>query len=218
MTSVIDNIKNVNKVLLFTFLVIISVLLVLLNSIFLLTDDLYFDHFGEQMSYDQIRSFLDLQYKFQWITYLALPIILLLKISILSIVLLAGSFFWNVNISFKRLFQIALIAEFIFIIPSLIKLGWFLFIKSDYELIDLQTFYPMSLVNLVNIGDVPIWLYYPLQTFNVFEVVYWCVLAYGLALVTRERWHKMLRLVASSYGVGLLVWLVFITFITINLA
>jgi hypothetical protein len=133
-------------------------------------------------------------------------------------VLLAGSFFWNVKISFKRLFQIALIAEFIFIIPSLIKLGWFMFIKKDYELIDLQTFYPMSLVNLVNIGDVPIWLYYPLQTFNVFEVVYWCVLAYGLALVTRERWHKMVRLVASSYGVGLLVWLVFVTFITINLA
>jgi hypothetical protein len=218
MASVIDDIKNVNKILLFFFLVLITALLVLLNSILLFTDDLYYNHFGEQMSYDQIRSFLDLQYKFQWIAYLALPIILLLKISILSIVLLAGSFFWNVNISFKRLFQIALIAEFIFIIPSLIKLGWFLLIKKDYELIDLQTFYPMSLVNLVNIGDVPIWLYYPLQTVNIFEVVYWCVLAYGLALVTMERWHKMVRLVASSYGVGLLVWLVFITFITINFA
>lgn len=218
MASVINDIKNVNKALLFFFLVLITVLLVLLNSILLVTDDLYYNHFGEQMSYDQIRSFLDLQYKFRWIAYLALPIILLLKISILSIVLLAGSFFWKVNISFKRLFQIALIAEFIFIIPSLIKLGWFLFIKKDYELIDLQTFYPMSLVNLVNIGDVPIWLYYTLQTVNIFEVVYWCVLAYGLALVTRERWHKMVRLVASSYGVGLLVWLVFITFITINLA
>ena len=218
MASVIDDIKNVNKVLLFTFLVLIAALLVLVNSILLLSDDLYYNQFGEQMSYDQIRSFLDLQYKFQWITYLALPLILLLKISILSIVLLAGSFFWNVKISFKRLFQIALIAEFIFVIPSIIKLGWFMFIKKDYELIDLQTFYPLSLINLISIADTPTWLFYPLQTVNIFEVTYWCILAYGLALVTKEKWHKMVRLVASSYGVGLLVWLVFIVFITLNLA
>jgi hypothetical protein len=116
------------------------------------------------------------------------------------------------------LFQIVLIAEFLFILPSLIKLIWFLFFETDYDLADLQTFYPLSLLNLIDTESIPQWSLYPIQLLNVFEVVYWCILAYGIALVAKERWPKMLGLVASSYGVGLFVWVVFITFITINLS
>jgi hypothetical protein len=150
--------------------------------------------------------------------FLILPFIYLLKLSLLALVLLAGAIFWNIKISFIKLFQIALIAEFLFIIPSLVKLVWFLFFDIEYELIDLQTFYPLSLVNLIDVKDVPQWSLYPLQLVNIFEFAYWWILAYGISLVAKERWSKMLGLVASSYGVGLFVWVVFITFITINLS
>jgi hypothetical protein len=136
----------------------------------------------------------------------------------LALVLLTGTIFWNIKVSFKKLFQIALIAEFLFIIPSLIKLVWFLFIETDFDLLDLQTFYPLSLLNMIEAKNIPQWSLYPLQLINVFEVVYWLILAYGISLVAKERWAKMVGLVASSYGIGLFVWVVFITFITINLS
>jgi hypothetical protein len=217
MASIIEDIKSLNKNLLFGFLCISVILITYFTANTLVSEELYFNNFGEQMNYDQIRSFLDMQYKYQWITYLVLPVIYLLKLSLLTLVLLAGTIFWNIKISFTKLFQIALIAEFLFILPAIIKLLWFMFVKKDYELMDLQTFYPLSLLNLLNAKDMPQWLIYPLQLVNVFELLYWFILSYGIALVTKERWPKMLGLVASSYGVALFVWVVFITFITINL-
>jgi len=212
------DIIDFNKNVLFGILCLTFTIITFITSNLLISDDLYFAQFGEQMSYSQIRFFLDIQYKYQWISYLLLPVIYILKFVLLAIVLLAGTIFWNIKVSFKKLFQIALIAEFLFIIPALIKLFWFLFIQTDFDLIDLQTFYPLSLLNLNNPESIPEWSLYPLQLLNVFEVLYWCILAYGIALVTKERWTKMFGLVATSYGVGLFVWVVFITFITINLS
>ena len=218
MASIIEEIKNSNKNVLFGLLCLITLLVTYITAVLLVSEDLYFSQFGDQMNYEQIRSFLDIQYKYQWISYLILPVIYLFKLSFLSLALLAGAIFWNIKVSFQKLFQIALIAEFLFIIPSLIKLSWFLFVQKDFELSDLQTFYPLSLVNLVNVKEIPKWLLYPLQLVNVFEIIYWVILAYGISLVAREKFSKMLSLVASSYGVGLFVWVVFITFITINLS
>lgn len=218
MATIFEDLKDFNKMLLFGFLCSTFILVIYLTSNFLFSDQLYFSQFGEQMTYDQIKSFLDLQYKYQWVSYLILPVIYLFKLSLLSLVLLAGAIFWNIKISFKKLFQITLIAEFLFVIPSLIKLFWFLFVQKEFELQDLQTFYPLSLLNLLNVKDIPQWLLYPFQLVNVFEVIYWFLLAYGISLVARERLPKMLGMVASSYGVGLFVWVVFITFLTINLS
>jgi hypothetical protein len=199
-------------------LCLISIAIAYLTDNILFTTNIYTSSLEEQLTYDQMRSFLDIQYKYQWISYLVLPVIYILKFFLLAIVLLAGSIFWDIKISFKKLFQIALIAEFLFIIPSLIKFFWFLFIETDFELTHLQTFYPLSLVNFIDVSDVPKWSLYPLQLVNIFEFAYWWMLAYGISLVAKERWPKMLGLVASSYGVGLFVWVVFITFITINLS
>jgi hypothetical protein len=218
MITIIEELSNANKNILFGILCIFSILVTYLTSSVLMTENIYFNHFGEQMSYDQIKLFLDFQIKYQWVSYLILPVIYLFKLFLLTIVLLSGAIFWNINISFKKLFQIALIAEFLFIIPSLIKFFWFLFIETDFELTNLQTFYPLSLVNFIDVSDVPQWSLYPLQLVNIFEFAYWWILAYGISLVAKERWPKMLGLVASSYGVGLFVWVVFITFISINLS
>jgi hypothetical protein len=215
---IINELRTSNKYLLFVFLCLTLFLINYLSANLILNDEIYFSYFAEQLSYNQIQSYLDKQLKYQWISYLVIPLIYLIKFVIVSLILLTGAIFYNIEISFKKLFQIALIAEFLFVIPSLIKLFWFLFIQTDFDLIDLQTFYPLSLLNLIDAESIPQWSLYPLQLLNVFEVFYWFILAYGLTLATQEKWQKMLGLVASSYGVGLFVWVVFITFITINLS
>jgi hypothetical protein len=108
LTDMLDDIKNLNKIFLFGFLCLVNILLAKITSTFLLSTDLYFNQFNEQMTYDQIRSFIDIQYKYQWISYLILPFIYLIKLSLLSLILLTGIIFWNIKISFKKLSQPAL--------------------------------------------------------------------------------------------------------------
>ncbi|UYN87097.1 MAG: hypothetical protein KIT51_02130 [Cyclobacteriaceae bacterium] len=110
-----------------------------------------------------------------------------------------------------------MVAEFVFFIPPILKVLWFGIFHIDYTLKDLQIFSPLSALNLINRDSVEPWLLYPFQILNVFELVYWLVLAYGLYELTGERYSKMLGIVAASYGTGLLLWIVFIVFLTINL-
>jgi hypothetical protein len=57
-----------------------------------------------------------------------------------------------------------------------------------------------------------------LKILNAFEVVYWIVLAFFLAELSRERFNRMLGMVLGSYGTGLLMWVIFVTFITLSLS
>ena len=69
----------------------------------------------------------------------------------------------------------------------------------------------------------PIFIY-PLSLLNVFELLYFVVLAWLLVGVINEanqerpvNFGKSLKLVTASYGSGLLLWVVFVMFISLNL-
>ena len=54
---------------------------------------------------------------------------------------------------------------------------------------------------------------------NAFEVFYCMVLAYLLdkALKIPEKRHTGIKIVASSYGPGLLIWIVAVMFLALNI-
>lgn len=119
---------------------------------------------------------------------------------------------------FKPFFRVAIQAELVLLLPSLLKLLWFLFVQTDYSLQDLQFFYPLSLLNLFDAKAMSPYLLYPLQLANLFEVAYWFALAYGVSQLIEIPMPKAFGVVATSYGSGLLVWVVFIMFLTVSLS
>lgn len=209
---------KVNANFVFALVVIVSVVLSLIGDYVLLTDDLFFDFFAEKLSHEQIYKIVEAGSTWQWINYVILPLIYLLKFFFVASCLSIGALIFSNTISIKDLFRVTMISEFIFFIPSIIKIFWFGVFHVDYTLQDLQFFSPLSVLSLMDRESVEPWLIYPLQLLNVFELVYWLVLAYGLYDLTRERYSKMLGLVAASYGTGLLLWVVFVVFLTINLS
>ncbi|GAB3250601.1 hypothetical protein GCM10027347_08480 [Larkinella harenae] len=60
--------------------------------------------------------------------------------------------------------------------------------------------------------------HYPLQTANLFEFAYWFLLAYGVSDACKEPFSKAFSLVRSSYGVGLLLWVTLVVFVTVTYA
>lgn len=202
----------------FILLIIFLIILTYLNTKLLKIDELVLNSLVENLAQNQIEETITFKEKWQWLSYALIPILLLIKISIISAILDLGCFFFNKKIKYKKLFNIVVKAEFIFLLVIIVKTVWFYFFKTDYSLEDLQYFYPLSAINIVGYEDLDPWWIYPLQVFNLFELAYWFILAYLLGKAIQVTTDKGVQIVASSYGVGLLIWVVGIMFFTLNMS
>ncbi|WP_318308363.1 hypothetical protein [Flagellimonas crocea] len=165
------------------------------------------------------ENFLKVRKQIDTFGYFLIPVFFLCKILLISFILDFGCYLYGKEIDYKALFGIVVKAEYILLLPVLFKTIWFSYFQKNYDLKDLQLFYPLSLSNLVEYKDLGIWWIYPLQIINVFEVFYWIILAYNLdkTLKTPENKNTGIKIVASSYGVGLLIWVISVMFFTLNL-
>lgn len=202
-----------------TFLIfcLVAFLLLFANNWLLVTDDIYFDSLGEQLSFERINELIEFNKKWSWVIYPATPLFYLFKVFLVVTCLSIGAFLFRAEISLNSLFKIVLFAEFVFLVPSLIKLIWFGFVNVNYTLGDLQHFSPLSAMSFFERADLQPWLIYPLSLINLFEVAYIATLSYLLGLTLKSDFIQSLKLVLSSYGVGLMIWVVFIMFLSLNL-
>jgi len=141
--------------------------------------------------------------------YLSIPIIYLWKFTLIGFLLWLGTFAFGYKISFARCWQIAMIAETIFILPEILKIGHFLFSGADPDLWDIRAYYPLSLMSLANYQELEPQLHYPLKAMNVFEVVYWVILMYGVHLAVKKRSDFAILIVIASYILFFFLWLWF---------
>lgn len=185
----------------------------LLNS-----DELLINSLVEHFSSEQVQELLTFQQKWEWLGYVILPLLLLLKIAIISAILDLGCFLFGKEIKYKKLFNVVVKAEFIFLLVIIIKTAWFYFFQTDYTLEDLQYFYPLSALSIIGYEGLQPWFVYPFQVLNLFELAYWFILAYLLGKELESTTDKGLSIVASSYGVSLLIWVVGVMFITLNIS
>ena len=172
---------------------------------------------SDKYTLTQIESILNFQEKWQWLGYIVLPLLLLLKISIIAVILDAGCFFFNKEIKYKKLFNMVVKAEFVFLLVIIFKTAWFYFFQTDYSLEDLQYFYPLSALNIIGYEGLEPWYIYPFQVLNLFELVYWLILAYLIDKELNENIDRGFSIVASSYGISLLIWVVGVMFFTLNM-
>jgi hypothetical protein len=207
---------HTDKRLLFALWCLCSALFTYLAQSFFVTEELFYQSLGEQVAMERLEQLWAESQKWAWVGYVALPVLYLLKFLLVSLCIVTGALMANIKISFKQVFQIALVAEVVFFVPILLRLGWFAFVQTDYQLAEMQYFMPLSLANLFDISKLEIWWVYPFQVANLFEVAYWFLLAYGLHLHTQREYPAMLQLVLSSYGSGLLLWVVMVMFLNVN--
>ena len=201
----------------------LSILLIILTKNILKLEELFYNSLLTKFSTDQIDKVLNFQKKWQWLSYPFIPLLLLIKITLISSVLYIGTFFYSkAKVTFKQLFNAVVKAEFVFLGVGVLKIIWFYFFQTNYTLEDLQYFYPLSALNIVGYQGLESWFIYPLQVLNLFELAYWLLLAYfigKLAFTEKDKGKPMdlgFKIVASSYGSALLLWVVVMMFFTLN--
>jgi len=207
---------NIKNTFLFFLLIVITFAFAVLYKQLLDFDELLINSLAERITSNQIEEFLSFQKKWQWLYYFILPLLLFIKISIIALILDVGCFFFDKEIKYKKLFNIVAKAEFVFLGVIILKTIWFYVFQQDYTLENLQYFYPLSALNIVGYEGLQTWFIYPFQVINLFEFAYWFILASLISKELKTTTSKGFSIVASSYGVALLIWVVGVMFFTLN--
>ena len=208
---------------------IVSVLTLLIGNLlnFLLNlDELYVYSIHKKITSNLIDEYLSNYNKLKWFSYVIIPLFLLVKTTLIASIIYIGAFFYSkVKVTFKQLFNAIVKAEFVFLGVGILKIIWFYFFQTNYTLEDLQYFYPLSALNIVGYKGIDAWFIYPLQTLNLFELAYWLLLSFYVGKIASPTKNKEenkypidfgLKIVASSYGSALLLWIVVVMFFTLN--
>lgn len=202
----------------FVLLVFLSIMSLIITNNFLEIKELIYNLYSEQLAKEQVDKIFESNKKWEWLTYAFIPVIILVRSLLVSVCLSVGNFFYDMEekTPFKEFFRIALAGEFVLVLVGYFKFAYFYFIKTDYTLQDLQQYYPLSYTNFLDLEKVAPWLHYPLQTINLFEIAYFFVLVYGMHKLLKNKYSKDFEITAVSYGSGLLIWMGFVMFLTLN--
>ncbi len=189
-----------------------------LSQTLVVSDSLFYNSYGEQMAYDRIEQMLDLQAKWSWVSYLFIPLVIGIKLLLVSLCLLGGSIWENLRLSFRKVWSMVLRAELVFAVGAVCIVLYLAFFVELNSLEDLQGFHNFSLMALLaNEEDPTAWYLYPLQVVNLFEILYWIILVKGIQAISKKGVSESIGLVGRSYGLGLLIWVFLVIFLKLNL-
>ena len=162
--------------ILFVLLILFITFLGLINNHFITTDSKIFDFLAKDYPSYVVQNYMDNQKKWWWVSYAVTPLLIGIKVLLVAFCLNFIKLFeieGLEKIKFSDLVFVVLIAEFVFVIAGFYKFINFYWINTNYTVEDLQTYFPISLLNLKEHISTEKWLAYPLQIINLFEYT-WC--------------------------------------------
>jgi len=180
-----------------------------------LTERVYTYSLGGQVNPDKLAAFLEGQHRVAAVSYLLVPVTLLFKMVLVSLCIFTGLVLTSENLSFSTVFRIVLFAESAFVAGTLLRLLLLAFSGNVESLGQYMALAPLSLYSIFRSASIPNWLVYPLQTLDVFQVMYVCLLAKGLQYYGKKSFRASIEMVAGSYGVGLAVCMIGFAFISV---
>jgi len=204
-------------------LVLLALLLIYEYNNFIQTDKIWVQNYSDKYTQETISRILNMRHYQLWVSYIFVPISMFFSGIFVALVILFVIWIYyldeaNFNIKYSDTWRIVLFAQWSSIAATFAKIVWFGYIHTNYTLDELFSFYPLSIINFLDIKKLAIWFLYPIQLMNVFELVYWAILVVGIKKLLNRTWLKSLEIVFLSYGVILLVWVIVIMFIILNLS
>ena len=196
--------------------------LVYLDKSYISTDSKIFDFLAKDYPSSVVQNYMESQKKWWWVSYAVTPVLIGIKVLLVAFCLNFVKIISEKleDVKFRDILTVVLIAEFVFIIAGFYKFFNFYLIDTDYTLETLQTYYPLSLINYKEAISTEKWLAYPLQLLNVFEIMYWGVLAWGIWQLVDKKisYQRSLGYVALTYGLGLLFWVGVVCFLILSVS
>jgi len=193
---------STNKIPTFIILCLLTLLLLYIKISFIEQETAAFEFLQDRPEGTVLRIISALQ-------FFSIPLIYLWKFTVIGFVIWVGSFMFGFRITFSQCWSVVMAAEFIFLIPEFLKIGWFMFIETDPTLSEIKAFYPFSLMNLVDSTTIAKRYAYPLRALSIFEIFYVFVLVNGVHHYAKRNKKAAWWIVSTSYILLFLLWLLF---------
>jgi len=203
----------------FGFIITIYLIIGWISQEFIYNDSLYYRSYSGTLTNQTIESMLGFQSRFWWTGYAVTPMLLLLKFLFTSICISVGAMLSITDIKFKEIFKTAMLAEGVFILAQIIFMISLYLNLEELTLQNISGYYPLSALSFIGIENVNAkWAIYPLQTINLFEALYIAVISWLLSKQWKPDFFESLNIVIPSYGLGLLLWMVLVAFLTLQIS
>lgn len=139
----------------------------------------------------------------------SVPFIYLWKFTVIAFVIWIGCFLFGYRVTYGQCWGVVIGAEFIFLVPEVLKILWFTTVNTDPTYNDIRSFYPLSLMHFFDYETLDKRWAYPLRALNVFEVIYWILLVNGIHHFAHKDKKMVWYIVACSYILIFFLWLWF---------
>jgi len=143
------------------------------------------------------------------VKFLSIPLVYAWKFTVIAFVIWIGCFMFGYRVTYSQCWGVVIAAEFIFLIPEILKILWFMLVDTDPTYNDISGFYPLSLIHFVDFESIDKRWAYPLRALNVFEIIYWFLLVGGIHHYARKDKKYVWIIVACSYVLIFFLWLLF---------
>ena len=211
-----------NNFYIFLIVLFAHIFILYFTSYFLEINSKIIDFLAKDYPSSVVQNYIESQKKWWWVSYAVTPVLIGIKVLLVAFCLNFVKIISEKleDVKFRDILTVVLIAEFVFIIAGFYKFFNFYLIDTDYTLETLQTYYPLSLINYKEAISTEKWLAYPLQLLNVFELMYWGILAWGIWELADKKisYQRSLGYVALTYGVGLLFWVGVVCFLILSVS
>ena len=141
--------------------------------------------------------------------FLSIPFVYLWKVTIIAFVIWIGCFMFGYRVTYAQCWGVVVVAEYVFLIPEVVKILWFLFIERNPAYSDIGKFSPLSLIQFADYENMDKRWAYPLRALNLFEIFYWIVLVEGINHWARKDKKYVWTIVLCSYVLLFFLWLGF---------
>ena len=141
--------------------------------------------------------------------FLSVPFVYAWKFTVIAFVIWVGCFMFGYRVTYTQCWGVVIGAEYIFLIPEILKIIWFIAVQTDPTLSDISAFYPLSLMHFFDYYSIDKRWAYPLRAINLFEIAYWVLIVEGIQHYARKDKKYIWIIVACSYILIFFLWLLF---------
>lgn len=191
----------------------VSLVVFFVQDQLILTKDVYYSLLGEQMAIDRIDALLNFQAKWKWVNYVVIPFMLLLQSATIAACMFTGAILLDWKIPYRAFFGLVIRAMAVVTMGKILQTIILLFMNIQ----SMDDFYRadwFSLLGWVGKANLPELAMAPASFLNVFEVLFWLLLAAGVRQLSEKA--KGLGFVVGTYGVGLVLWCLFLMYLQVN--
>jgi len=164
----------------FVFLSVLNFLITFWAHRLIFTKEIYYSLFSDQMEIVRIDEFIEVLERFSFLSMLLIPLVLLLKYIINTLILQLPLLLQNIEISFKKMFRFVMLASIMLTLGQLCQYIWIYFTPVETITKQLLTINPLSFAAVVGIEKFPPSSVYILNQFNLFEILWGLCIYYGL--------------------------------------